>query len=94
MICCTLLYLIEMLLGLSVLELSPVLALVSGVVFLVKAGILTGKFYVQAAALFATSLLMALWPDYGLLMFGAVSAGAFFVPGLKYYRQSRRTLGV
>ncbi len=46
--------------GLPVLTLSPVLALSSGMVFLVKAGMLTGEFYVQAAALFATALAMAL----------------------------------
>jgi hypothetical protein len=26
----------------------------------------------------------------GLTLFGIVSAGCFFVPGLKYYRQQRR----
>jgi serine/threonine-protein kinase len=94
-ICSTLLFGIEALLGLPVLTLSPVLGLVSGMVFLVKAGILSGAFYVQAAVLFATAGLMALWPATGLpnvsiSIFGVVSAACFFVPGLKYYRQSAR----
>jgi len=94
-ICSTLLFGIEALLGLPVLTLSPVLGLVSGMVFLVKAGILSGAFYVQAAALFATACVMALWPATGLpnisiSIFGIASAACFFVPGLKYYRQRRR----
>lgn len=86
----TALYVVEMLLGLPVLALSPVLGLTSGMVFLAKAGILSGTFYLQAAALFLTAIIMALWPDYGLSVFGIVSALCFFVPGFKYHRQSRR----
>lgn len=92
MIASTLLYWVEWLLDLPVLKLSPILGLVTGAVFLVKAGILTGRFYVQAVALFATALVMASlansdWPNFGLTVFGLVSAACFFVPGLKYYRQ-------
>ena len=54
-----LLFVVESLLGLPVLTLSPVLALIGGAVFVAKAGILSGAFYVQAAALFAMSLVMA-----------------------------------
>ena len=46
-----LLFVVEWLLGLPVLKLAPVLGLLSGMVFLVKAGMLNGVFYVQAAAL-------------------------------------------
>ncbi len=97
MICSTLLFGIEALLDLPVLTLSPVLGLVSGMVFLVKAGILSGAFYIQAAALFATAGAMALWsrtglPPLGISLFGIVSAACFFVPGLKYYRQQRSRL--
>jgi len=81
---------VEYLLRLDVLALSPVLGLVNGMVFLVKAGILTGLFYVQAAALFLTAIAMAMWPDYAHFIFGVVSAGCFFIPGLKYYRQRVR----
>lgn len=89
-IACTLLFVVEIILKLPVLTLSPVLALSSGMVFLVKAGILSGSFYLQAAALFATSIVMAAWPDYGLIVFGVVSGLSFFLPGLKYHRQRHR----
>ena len=74
--------------------LSPVLGLVSGCVFLVKAGMLSGMFYLPAAALFLTAPAMALLEryqlPYGISLFGLVSAACFFFPGLKYYREARR----
>ena len=85
------LFIVEMLLQLPVLTLSPVLGLVNGMVFVVKAGILSGAFYVQAMALFITSGLMCLLPEIGLTLFGVVSALCFFVPGLQYYREARST---
>lgn len=89
-----LLFPVELLLGLPTLRLSPMLGLVSGCVFLVKAGMLSGRFYVQSAALFATALVMALLQHYdlpfGISLFGVISAASFFFPGLKYYRQARR----
>ncbi|MEW4565169.1 serine/threonine-protein kinase [Bremerella sp. JC770] len=81
---------IEWLLGLAPLELSPLLAVISGMVFLIKGGILTGWFYFQALALFACSVPMALYPNVAHLLFGVVSAGSFFIPGLQYYRQRLR----
>ncbi len=42
----------EILLGLSVLTLSPMLAVIAGMVFMVKAGMLSGSFYVSALAMF------------------------------------------
>lgn len=89
-----LLFGLEALLQLPVLSLSPVLALIAGNVFLAKAGILSGKFYLQAIALYATAFVMALItrlpiPDFGLILFGFMLAGSFFLPGLKYYRQLR-----
>ncbi|MBI4583898.1 MAG: serine/threonine protein kinase [Planctomycetes bacterium] len=82
-----LLFFLETLLGLKVLSLSPVLGLIGGTVFFVKAGILSGIFYFQAAALFLTSAAMALFPKIGISLFGLVSALCFFIPGLKYWRQ-------
>jgi len=73
-----------------VLTLSPVLALLAGIVFFVKAGILSGAFYIQAAVLFSTALVMCLLPAWQHVIFGLVSAACFFVPGLKYYRQRGR----
>jgi serine/threonine-protein kinase len=89
-----LLFFVESLLGLEVLTLSPVLGLICGMVFIVKAGILSGAFYGYAVALMLCSIGMAWmqaagWP-YGLTLFGVVSAASFFLPGLKYFRQSRR----
>ncbi|MEK6258728.1 MAG: serine/threonine-protein kinase [Planctomycetota bacterium] len=89
-----LLFGLEGLLRLPVLSLSPVLPLIAGNVFLAKAGILSGKFYIQAGALYLTSFVMAAlrtWglSDLGLVLLGFVLAGSFFVPGFKYYRQRR-----
>ncbi len=84
------LFWVEDLLGLPVLTLSPVLALLAGVVFFAKAGILSGAFYIQAAVLFLTSLAMCLLPAYQHILFGGVSAACFFIPGLKYFRQRMR----
>ena len=90
MIGCSLLFVIEILLGLPVLYLSPVLAVLSGMVFLIKAGILSGIFYIPAAAMFLTAGLMAIWPRFAITMFGVVSGAGFFVPGLMYhYRRVR-----
>jgi len=93
-----LLFVVESALGMPVLTLSPVLGLISGMVFIAKAGILTGAFYVHSASLFATAIIMALMQRYGrplgiedlgISLFGVVSALTFFLPGLKYYRQAR-----
>ena len=86
----SLLFWVEQFLGLPVLTLSPVLALFAGIVFFAKAGILSGVFYIQAAVLFATSLVMCLLPAWQHVIFGLVSGICFFVPGLKYYRQRNR----
>lgn len=85
-----LLFFVEIQLEMDVLSLSPVLGLIAGMVFVVKAGILSGSFYAQATALFITALAMARFPDYGHLIFGVVSAACFFFPGLKYHRQRVR----
>jgi serine/threonine-protein kinase len=83
---------LEYLLKLPVLTLSPILALSSGMVFLVKAGILTGTFYFYAIVLFLTAFPMAAFPDYSHVIFGIVSAACFFFPGWKYHRQRLQQL--
>jgi serine/threonine-protein kinase len=85
-----LVFVVEWLLKLPVLRLAPMLAVIAGMVFVAKAGMLSGTFYLYAAAEYVTALPMCLWPDYGILMFGAVTAVCFFVPGLKYHRQRLR----
>ena len=90
MIGIALLFPLEYWLKLPVLTLAPVLGIINGMVFLVKAGILSGEFYVQSLALFVTAGLMAYFPRHAHLIFGVVSAACFFFPGLKYYRQRMR----
>src|SRR5262249_21086954 len=59
-------FLIEVMLNRPALELSPVLAVVAGMVFLVKAGTLSGWFYGVAAASFLIAIPMALLgPTFG-----------------------------
>jgi serine/threonine-protein kinase len=85
------LFAIEYVLGLPVLTLSPVLGLTNGMVFMVKAGILSGEFYIHAAVMFATAVLMAVLArldvPVGISLFGIAAAATFFVPGWKYHRQ-------
>ena len=78
---------VEVLLGLPVLKLSPVLAVLGGMVFLMKAGTLSGSFYLAALASFITAGLMAIFDQVDLFLFGTVSAICFFIPGWKYHRQ-------
>jgi len=85
-----LLFAVEMLLGLPVLSLAPVIALFAGAVFLVKAGILSGALYLQSGALFLTALAMATFPRIGIAIFGVVSALSFFIPGLQICLRRRR----
>jgi len=89
-ICIGCLFPFESYLGLPVLRLAPLLALISGMVFLVKASILSGSFYVQAAALFATAFVMARFHNWALLIFGIVSAGCFYFAGARYYRRTQQ----
>lgn len=89
------LFIIEVVRDLASLTLSPVLPLIAGVVFLVKAGTLSGQFYLYAGCYFVTAIAMAVMPqtgpwNIGHLLFGLVSAVSFFFPGLKYYRQRKR----
>lgn len=85
-----LLFILEWQMGLAVLQLSPVLGLIGAIVFMVKAGILSGQFYIPAALLFVTAFAMAWWPQVAHLIFGTVSGACFFFTGLKYYRQRLR----
>jgi serine/threonine-protein kinase len=98
MIASSMLFAVESIMHRPVLEFSPVLGAIAGMVFLVKAGILSGSFYIQSAMMFATSLIMAIieysdLPDFSVSLFGIVSAVTFFQPGLKYYRQQKKAAG-
>jgi serine/threonine-protein kinase len=80
---------LEWWLGLAPLKLSPILGILAAMVFLVKAGMFSGAFYIQAAALSLTAVAMAAFPRWNHLVFGVVSAACFFFPGLKYYRRRK-----
>jgi serine/threonine-protein kinase len=83
---------IEWLGNLPALTLSPAVAVAAGMVMTFKAGLLSGRFYIWAAANYVTAVIMSLVPEANVLLFGVVSALSFFVPGLKYYRQRAETL--
>ncbi|MSQ94049.1 MAG: serine/threonine protein kinase [Gemmataceae bacterium] len=86
-------FVVEWALGRPVLELTPILSIAAGMVFLFKAGTLSGWFYIAAALCFFGALPMVyLGPTWSPLLFGALSAIGFFVPGLKYYRQRLRSM--
>ena len=80
---------LEAALNLPVLSLAPLLGVVAAMVFLVKAGILSGSFYIQAATMILTSIAMTLLPQSAMCIFGCISAGCFFFSGLKYYRRKK-----
>jgi len=87
--CSTALFAVESIMGLPVLTLSPVLALFAGAVFIAKAGILSGEFYIPGVLLYLSAIPMALFPQVSLTIFGLVSAEAFFLPGLKFHLLQR-----
>ncbi|MCP4170802.1 MAG: serine/threonine protein kinase [Fuerstiella sp.] len=95
MIASSMLFAVESMMDEPVLTFSPVLGCIAGIVFLAKAGMLSGRFYIHAGALFATSIIMAAMqrqetPNFSISLFGVVSALAFFLPGFKYYRQQKQ----
>ncbi len=92
MIAIAMLYPFEWWLDLKPLTLSPLLGVISSMVFLVKAAMLSGAFYVQAVVLLGTSVLMAVFPAYAHMIFGIISGLCFFIPGLKYHRQRQMSL--
>jgi serine/threonine-protein kinase len=85
-------FILEAVMGQPPLTFSPLLAVAAGMIFLFKAGVLAGLFYIDAVAMFATALFMAAVPQVGILAFGIVTAACFFIPGLKYHRQRLRGL--
>ncbi len=92
MIAIGMLFPIEWSLGLDVLKLSPLLGVISAMVFVTKAGMLTGAFYFQAIALLVTAIVMAVAPRWAHLIFGVVAALCFFLPGYQYWvRRRKRT---
>jgi len=92
MCCVSFLFPLEAVLNLKVLSLAPLLAVVAAMVFVIKAGILSGRFYLQAALMFATAIVMAFYPQFAMVLFGMAAAVSFFTAGWKYYRRRKRAL--
>ena len=93
MICVAVLFPLESWLGLEPLKLSPMLPMFAATTFLVKGAILSGRFYFQAIALFATPFLMAAMPGIAHLIFGVVAGLSFFIPGYQLHRMRLRHSG-
>lgn len=85
-----LVFLVEWLMGLPALSLAPVLAVANGMLFVVKAGFLSGEFYAYAALVFAAIPPMVYLPGWAPLILGTASAFGFFATGLKYYLRGIR----
>jgi serine/threonine-protein kinase len=83
---------LEWLLGQPVLEYAPMLAVVAAMVFVCKAGILSGMFYLAAGALFMTAVLMACFPEWGMIAYGVTLASCYFVPGWIFQRRKKNNL--
>jgi serine/threonine-protein kinase len=79
-----LIFVVEWLLDMPVLSLAPMIAVTNGMLFMIKAGILSGGYYLQAALTFLAIFPMAAYPRYASLIFGAVASACFFVTGWKY----------
>jgi serine/threonine-protein kinase len=86
-----LVFLVEWLLGLPVLSLITMIAVINGVLFMVKGGILSGAYYLQAAAVFLAIPFMAWFPRFAPLIFGGVASACFFVTGWKYKVRRQRS---
>nr|WP_148080712.1 serine/threonine-protein kinase [Roseimaritima ulvae] len=91
MVGAVMLFPLEWWMQLPVLTLSPILGVIASMVFLVKAGMFSGAFYIQFAVMVLTAVAMAFAPAYAHLIFGVAAAICFFMPGLKYYRQRVRS---
>ena len=77
---------LEHMMGVDLMALSPMLAFSGGMVYLAKAGILSGEFYIYSAIMFAAGFFMGIYPEYALSIFGIAAAPGFFIPGLRYHR--------
>jgi serine/threonine-protein kinase len=86
-----LVFLVEWLLDLPVLFLAPMIAVTNGMLFMIKGGILSGGYYLQAAVTFLAIFPMAWFPRFAPLIFGAVASACFFVTGWKYRRRRLRS---
>lgn len=91
-------FLTEMILQMDALQLSPILAVIAGMMFVAKAGMLSGEFYIYAAlnflAIVPMTVSMNLQPTWHLnqIILAIVASLGFIVPGERYHRQRRRAI--
>ena len=85
-----LLFVVEWLMNMPVFALAPVLAITNGMLFMIKGGILSGSYYIQAAVVFATIFPVVWFPKAGPMIFGVTAAACFFVTGLRSTLRLRR----
>jgi len=78
----------EPFLGLKPLTMAPLWAVACSMAFFVKAGMISGAFYIHAAALLLCAGAMLLVPHYAVLLFGVTLASCFLFSGWKYYRRT------
>jgi serine/threonine-protein kinase len=84
-------FVVEVMLDLPALILTPVLAVAAGMVFVFEAGMISGEFYLYAGLSFLCAVVMAwLGPPWSPLLLGVASAVGFAVPGWRYWRRTRR----
>jgi hypothetical protein len=86
-----LIFLVEWLLNVPVFTLAPMIAVTNGMLFLIKGGILSGSYYVQAALTLLAILPMARFPRFAPIIFGLVAASCFLATGLKYHVRHLRS---
>jgi serine/threonine-protein kinase len=87
-----LVFVVEWLLGMPVLSLAPMIAVTNGMLFMIKAGILSGDYYLQAALTFLAIFPMAAFPRFSPLIFGVVASACFLVTGVKYRLRRLRSI--
>ena len=73
--------------GLPPLTLAPLFGLTNGMLFIIKAGVLSGEFYAYGVLTILTVIPGILYPRIALPLFALVSALGFVVPGWKYRRR-------
>ena len=91
-------FLPEMILQMDALQLSPILAVITGMMFVTKAGMLSGEFYIYAAlnfiAIVPMTISMNMQPTWHLnqIILAVVASLGFIIPGARYHQQRRKAL--
>jgi serine/threonine-protein kinase len=67
------------------------MAVTNGMLFMIKGGVLSGGYYLQAAVTFLAIIPMVAYPRFATLIFGVVASACFFLTGLKYRLRRMRS---